>query len=103
MSVIRCLVADAGVPPVVIIVVKIKGLTGLCVGQVRENGPLAALQFFGFDARPAAFGLRIILALAAAALRTHCLVAVEQGPVGVAAVLAAPVGMHDEPGRGRLG
>jgi len=41
MSVIRLLVVDAGVQPVVIIVVKIVGDTGLCIGQVGENGPLA--------------------------------------------------------------
>ena len=103
MSAIRCLVADAGVQPVVIIVVEIKGRTGLCVGQVRKNGPLACFEFFGFEARPEAFGLGIILALAAAALRAQGIVLVQEGPVGVAAVLAAPVGMHDELGRGRLG
>ena len=35
------LVADAGVQPVVIIVVKIVRDTGLGFGQVGENGPLA--------------------------------------------------------------
>ena len=41
MSVIGRLIANAGVQPVVVIVVKVLGDAGLGVGQVGENGPLA--------------------------------------------------------------
>jgi hypothetical protein len=41
MSVSRRLITDAGVQPVVIIVVKIAGDAGLGIDQVSESGPLA--------------------------------------------------------------
>ena len=41
MSVIRGLIADAGVQSAVIVTVKIVGDAGLRVGQVGKNGPLA--------------------------------------------------------------
>ena len=92
----RCLVANTGVQSVVIIVVKIIGDAGLRVGQVGKNGPLAAFEHFGFEAGPEAFGLGVVVALAAAALRTHGPVPVQERAVGVAAILAAPVGVDDE-------
>ena len=89
MSAIRRLVANAGVQAVVIVVVKIVGDAGLRVGQVGKHRPLAEFEHLRFEAGPEAFGLGIVVALAAAALRAHGLVVVEQLPVGVAAVLAA--------------
>ena len=113
MSAIRCLVANAGVQAVVIIVVKIVGDAGLRVGQVGKNGPLAQFEHLGFEAGPEAFGLGVVVALAlpgttAAALRTHGPVPVQERAVGVAAVLAAlpgttPVGVDDKLWGGRLG
>ena len=41
VSVIGHLIADAGVQSVVIVIVNIVRDTGLGVGQVSENGPLA--------------------------------------------------------------
>jgi hypothetical protein len=46
MSVIRCLVVDAGVQPFVVIVIKIVGDAELGVGQVGKNGPLAQFEDF---------------------------------------------------------
>ena len=96
MSAIRFLVANAGVQAVVIIVVKIVGDAGLRVGQVGKNGPLAQFEHLRFEAGPEAFGLGVVVALAAAALRTHGPVPVQERAVGVAATLAAPVGVDDE-------
>ena len=89
-----------------IIVVKIVGDADLRVGQVGKNGPLAQFEHLGFEAGPEAFGLSVVVALAlpgttAAALRTHGPVPVQEGAVGVAAVLAAlpgttPVGVDDK-------
>ena len=97
----RCLVANTGVQSVVIVIVKIIGDAGLRVGQVGKNGPLAEFEHFGFEAGPEAFGLGVVVALAAAALRTHGPVPVQERAVGVAAVLAAlpgttPVGVDDK-------
>ena len=108
MSAIRRLVADAGVQPVVIVVVKIVGDAGLRVGQVGKNGPLAQFEHLGFEAGPEAFGLGVVVALAAAALRTHGPVPVQERAVDVAAVLATlpgttAVGVDDKVWGGRLG
>ena len=54
MSVIRRLVANAGVQAVVITVVKIVGDAGLRVGQVGKNGPLAQFEHLGFEPGPEA-------------------------------------------------
>ena len=89
MSVIGCLIVNARVQPLVIIVIKIVGDAGLGVGQVGKNGPLADFEHFGFEAGPEAFGLCVVVAVAAAALRAHGLVVVQQFAVGVAAVLPA--------------
>lgn len=102
MSVIRGLVADAGVQPVVIVVVKLLGDAGLGVGQVRKNGPLADLQDLRFEARPQALGLRIIITVAAPALRAHRLVVVQQLPLRVAAVLPVAVRVDEQSRRRRL-
>ena len=99
MSVIGRLIADAGVQAFVIVVVKIIGDAGLRVGQVGKNGPLAPFEHLRFEPGPEALGLRIIVTVAAAALRAQGLVVVEQLAVGLAAVLPAlpgttAVGVH---------
>lgn len=63
MSVIRGLVADAGVQPVVVVIVKIVGDAGL--------GPLAQFEHLRFESEPETFGLGVVVALAQAALRAH--------------------------------
>ena len=50
MSVIGCLIVNARVQPLVIIVVKIIGYATLRVSQIRKNGPLADFEHFGFEA-----------------------------------------------------
>ena len=54
MSVIGCLIVNARVQPLVVMVIKIVGDAGLGVGQVGKNGPLADFEHFGFEAGPAA-------------------------------------------------
>ena len=93
---------------VVIIVVKIVGDAGLRVGQVGKHRPLAEFKHLRFEAGPEAFGLGVVVALAAAALRTHGPVPVQEGAVGIAAALAAlpgttAVGVDDKAWGGRLG
>ena len=100
MSVIGCLIANAGVQALVIVVVKIVGDAGLGVGQVGKNRPLAQLEHLGFESGPEALGLRIIVAVAASALRAQRPVPAEQGAVRIAAVLPAlpgttPVGVDE--------
>ena len=51
---IGCLIVNARVQPLVVIVIKIVGDAGLGVDQVGKNGPLADFEHFGFEARPAA-------------------------------------------------
>ena len=100
----RLLVANTGVQAVVIVIVKIVGNAGLRVGQVGKHRPLAEFEHFRFEAGPETFRLSIIVALAAAALRTHGPVPVREGAVGVAAILAALPGTTpvrvDEQARG---
>jgi hypothetical protein len=36
---------------------------------MRENGPVAQFEQFGFEARPEALGLRVVIAAAPAAVR----------------------------------
>ena len=107
MSVIRRLIVDTRVQALVIVVVKIIGDAALRVRQIRKNGPLADFEHFGFEARPEAFGLCVVVAVAAAALRAQGLVVVQSFAVGIAAVLPAlpgttPVGVDEQAGRGRL-
>ena len=68
MSMIRCLVVDAGVQALVVVVVRIVGDAGPGVGQVDENGPLAELEHLRFESEPQAFGLGIVVAVAVPAL-----------------------------------
>jgi hypothetical protein len=91
VSMIGRLVVNARVQALVIIIIKIVGDAGLRVREIGKNGPLAYFEHLGFEPGPEALGLRVVVALAAAALRAHGLVVVEQLAVGVAAVLAAPV------------
>ena len=74
MKLIRLLIADAGVAPLVVAIVKIVGHAGLGVGQVGKNGPVAGFELLGFQARPQAFGLGrtregVVVAFAASAVR----------------------------------
>ena len=48
-------IANAGVAAFVIIVVKITGDAGLCIGQVGKYGPVAGFELLGFEARPWVF------------------------------------------------
>jgi hypothetical protein len=50
VSIVRGLIADAGVQALVIVVVKIVGHAGLRVGQVGKYGPLTAFQDLCFEA-----------------------------------------------------
>ena len=108
MSVIGCLIVDAGVQALVIVIVKIISDAALRVSQISKNGPLADFKDLRFEARPEALGLRVVIAVAAAALRAQGTVVVQQFAVGIAAVLPAlpgttPVGVHEQTRRGRLG
>ena len=51
------MVANTGVHAVVIVVVKIVGDAGLCVGQVGKHRPLAEFKYLRFETGPQAFGL----------------------------------------------
>ena len=108
VSVIGRLIANAGVQALMIVVVKIVGNADLGVGQVGKNRPLAEFEHLRFEAEPEAFGLGIVVAFAlpgttAAALRTHGPVLMQKGAVGVAAILAAAVGVDDKVRGRRLG
>ena len=103
MSVIRRLAVDARVQALVTIIVEIGGHAALRVGQVGKNGSLAQFEDLRFQARPPALGLRVIVAVTAAALRAHSLVVVQQVSIGVAAVLPAPVRMNYQARSRRLG
>ena len=108
MSVIGSLIVDTGMQPLVIVIVKIIGDAALLIRQVGKKGPLADFKDLRFEAGPEAFGLGVIIAVAAAALRAQGLVTVQQLPIGVAAVLptlpgTTPVGMHKQTCSGRLG
>ena len=86
-----------------VVVVNIVGHATLCVGQVGKNGPLADLEDFGFEARPPAFGLGVIVAVAAPALRAHGLVVAQQLSIGVSAVLPTQVSVDEQARGGLLG
>lgn len=72
------------------------------VGQGGKNRPLTPFEDLRFEASSEAFGLRVVVVIAASALRTQCAVAVKQGAVGVATVLPAAFSMHDQPRDGGL-
>ena len=66
------------------------------IGQTGAYRLLTEFEFFGFEARPAAFGLGrtrlgVAVAVAPPAQRPHNLVLVEQGLIGSSAALAALV------------
>jgi hypothetical protein len=50
VSMIGCLIADAGVQALVIIIVKIVGHAGLRVSQVGKDGPFAQFEDLRFEA-----------------------------------------------------
>ena len=108
VSVIGRLVADTGVQAFVIVVVKIIGHAALRIRQVGKKGALADFQDLRFEARPQAFGLGVVVAVAAAALRAYGSVVVQQLPVGIATILptlpgTTPIGAHKQVRRRRLG
>ena len=69
VSVIGRLIADAGMQPVVIVVVKIVGDAALGVGRVGKNGPLTEFKHLRFEARPETLRLGVVVTVAAPALR----------------------------------
>jgi hypothetical protein len=77
VSMIGRLIVDAGVLALVIIVIKIVGDAGLRVSQVGKNGPFAQFEDLRFEALLEAFRLRIVVAVAAPALRAQGLVVVQ--------------------------
>ena len=85
MSGIRGITADAGMQLLVITAVKNFGGASLRVGQVGVNGVLAEFACYCFQAGPAALNLRVIVAVAAPALRATGAVVVEQWAAGVGA------------------
>ena len=54
---IRLLIADVGVAPLVVTIVKMAGDAGLGISQVGKNGPVAGFELLGFQAGPQASGL----------------------------------------------
>ena len=64
MSVIGRLVVNAGVQAYVIYSNQNSRRRWLRHRPGRQNGPLADFKYFGFEARPQTFGLRIIIAVA---------------------------------------
>ena len=84
--------------------VKIVGNAGLRVSQVGRNEPVTGFELLIFQAQPPAFGLRIVVAFAASDIvRELGQGLAQQGLVGVAHVLSAPVGVHEEAGGGPIG
>ena len=100
VKLIGLLITNAGVAAPMVVIVKIVGDTGLSIGQAGEDEPLPGFEILGFEARPQAFGLGIVVALASLAVRELGLDGAQQGFVGVAHVLPAPIRMDDE-ARGR--
>ena len=83
---------EGGVPTFGIVVSDVMADFEPGFGQARE---MAAVEQFRLEAAPKGLGLGVVVAVAAAALRTHGPVPVQEGAVGVAAVLAAPVGVDE--------
>jgi len=52
VKLIRLMIANTGVAPVVVVVVKIGRDAGLGIGQVSKDGPVARFEFLGFEAGP---------------------------------------------------
>ena len=69
VKLIGLLIANTGVATLVIVIVKIVRDAGLRIGQVGKNGPVPGFEFLRFEARPETIGLRIVVALASAAVR----------------------------------
>lgn len=103
MSAVRRLVVNTGMQALVVIIIKIVGDADLGVSQVGKHGSFAQFKHLRFEAGPQAFGWGITVAVAAAALRAYRPVVVARGPVGIAAVLAAAVGVDQRTRRERLG
>ena len=69
VKLIRLLIADAEVAPLVVVIVKIVGHAGLGVGQVGKNRPVAGFELLGFQAGPQA--PKIFSRFSAWALSSH--------------------------------
>lgn len=82
-----------------IVVVKIVGHNGLRVGWVGKHGLVAQ---FGFEALPQTLGLRIVLAVAPAAVREPGFDGAQQGLIYLVHVLAAPVSVDHQAKSGPL-
>ena len=80
VSGIRGLIADAGVQSLVIVAVRIVGAAGLCVGQVGKDWLVPEFKHLRFELGPATFGLGIVVAVTASALRAQGPVLVEPAP-----------------------
>ena len=108
MKLIRLLVANTGVATVMIIVINIRDDADLGIRYIGKDGPVADFEHLGFEAGPQTFGLGVIVAFAlpgttAPAVRELGVGPVQQGFVGVAHVLATPVGVHNQTRGGPLG
>ena len=101
IKVIRFLMVNAGVAALVVVIVKIVGDTGLGIGQAGEDGPVARFKFLRFEAGPETFGLRIVVAFAASAVRAQGLGSAQQGLAGVAARCPPRSEWTMRPGAGR--
>lgn len=66
------------------------------------NGPVASFEDIRFQTRPSTFGLRVVIAVVAVALRAHSPVVVQQLPISVAALLPIPIGVNVQAQRGQL-
>ena len=69
LKVIGLLMANTGVASAVVVVVKIVGDAGLGIGQVGEHGSVAVFYFLDFGAGLPAFGLGVVVVLAAPAAK----------------------------------
>ena len=98
VTLIRLLIANAGVAALVVVIVKIGRDAGLRVGQVGKNGPVPSFEFLGFEVGPQAFRLGIVVAFATSAVRELGLGLAQQGLVGVGDVLPTPVGVDNKVG-----
>ena len=56
VELIRLLIVNAGVVTLVIIIVRILGDTGLCIGQVSENRPVAEFEQVRIETGPETLG-----------------------------------------------
>ena len=99
------MIANIAVSALVVTAVKIGRDIVLGIGQVIENGPVVGLECPGFEMGPQALGLRVVIVLAASAVRELGLGRTwhgisQQSFVSVTFALHPAVGV-DKQGRGR--